>query len=68
MTRFDEDVLELAMVQTQAWERLNDPAHCGGLSMVELEGLMVRAGFSRKEAHRAAMKRGWDRLSAGEAV
>ena len=54
------------MARVQAWEQLNDPEYAGRLSMEGFEKLLLRAGYSTKDAHEAAMKRGWDRLSAGE--
>lgn len=49
--------------RTMAWEQLNDSTHCGRLGMVEFEDLMVRAGYDPGIAHKAAMERGWRRLS-----
>lgn len=53
------------MVKVQAWERLNDPEQCRQLGMVEFKELLLRAGYREEVAHKAALKRGWDRLEAG---
>lgn len=53
------------MQQVQAWELLNTPDYCGGLSMGDFHDLLVRAGYGADAAHKAAMQRGWERLSAG---
>lgn len=52
----------------RAWEELHDPVRSARLTMGEIEDLMVRAGYSLREAHAAAMQRGWDRLAAGEVM
>lgn len=52
------------MRSTQAWELLNNPEHCGRLSMGELYDLMLRAGYSEDIAQEAAAQRGRDRLDA----
>lgn len=68
MTRFDEDVLELAMARTTAQEQLANPDYSGNLSMAGFEDLLVRAGYGREAAHKAALERGWDRMTSGLAV
>jgi hypothetical protein len=49
----------------QAWERLQDPQYCGNLTMGEFEDLLLRAGYQAEVAHKIAMQRGLERLSAG---
>lgn len=66
MTPFDEDVLELAMHATQAWEQLNTPEYCSRLTMGEFHRLLLRAGYSPRVAQETASERGWQRLLAGE--
>lgn len=61
-------VLTIAMNRERAWEKLNDPNYAGQLNMVEFEKLLLRAGYSPRAAHKAAMKRGEDRLDAGISV
>ena len=68
MTRFDEDVLEIVMDRTRAWEMLNTPDYCAKLDMESFRDLMLRAGYPSEAVRQAALQRGWDRLSAGEAV
>jgi hypothetical protein len=51
--------------KTRAWEQLNDPEYCVQLTMGEFERLLLRAGYSTRDAHESAMERGWQRLSAG---
>lgn len=65
MTPFDEDVLQLAMRMTQAWERLHDPEYSGKLCAEDLLELVLRAGYSASAAQKAAKQRGWDRMQAG---
>lgn len=54
------------MHATQAWETLNDPDTCARMTMGDLYAVLRRAGYSEDESHRAAMRHGWDRLSAGK--
>lgn len=56
------------MPKVQAWERLNDYNYSGQLTMGEFEDLLLKAGYHPDVAHRAALKRGWDRLEAGLSV
>lgn len=56
------------MDAVQAWEQVNDPQYCGRLDMVGLERLLLRAGWSPEAAHKAALKRAWDRMTNGEAI
>lgn len=56
------------MAGVQAWELLNTPDYCGRLTMAELHRLLIRAGYPAQVAHKAALQRGWDRLSAGEVM
>ena len=58
----------MAMSAVQAWEMLNDPDYSGRLTMDGLRRLLIRAGYSEEVAHKAALQRGWDRLSAGEVM
>ena len=58
----------MAMSGVQAWELLNDPDHCGRLTMGEFYHLLRRAGYTESVAHEAAKQRGWDRLSAGRTM
>lgn len=54
------------MVQTQAWELLNNPDYCYKLTANQYHSLLLRAGYQKDMADEEACKRGWDRLSAGE--
>jgi hypothetical protein len=54
------------MERIKAQESLEDPKYCWGLDQVAFEDLLVRAGFDRREAHKAALKHGWQRMDAGE--
>ncbi len=65
MSAFDEDVLQLAMRMTQAWERLNDHEYAGKLCAEDLYELVLKAGYSAGAAQKAAKQRGWDRMKAG---
>ena len=56
------------MHSTQAWELLCDPERCGQLRMDGFYKLLIRAGYSAEVARKAALQRGWDRLSAGEVM
>lgn len=56
------------MRRTQAWEQLNNPEYSGRLSMGEFYDLLVRAGYSKMVARKAANKRGYDRLEAGVTI
>ena len=53
------------MPKVQAWERLNDPEYCGGLTMGQFYDLLIAAGYQEDVAQKAASQRGWERLSAG---
>lgn len=53
---------------SQAYELLADPNYAGRLGMEDFEKLLLRAGYSPDTAHTAAKQRGWDRLTAGEAL
>lgn len=52
------------MEKVHAWELLRDPEYCGGLTTGGFYDLMLRAGYSKREAQDAANERGWARLSA----
>ena len=54
------------MERIKAQESLEDSKYCGGLDQGAFENLLVRAGFGREEAHKAALKHGWQRMDAGE--
>lgn len=56
------------MEGVRAWEMLNDPNYSARLTMDAFRKLLIRAGYSPKVAHKAAMQRGWERLSAGEVL
>ncbi len=56
------------LIATQAWELLNNPEYSSKLRMVDFYELMVRAGYTRVEAQKAANVRGWERLKAGMTV
>lgn len=56
------------MSGVHAWETLNDPEKAAKLTMEGFERLLLRAGYPADEAHKAAMDRGWNRLSAGETL
>lgn len=55
----------MTMSKVKAWERLNDPEYAGGLTMEQFYDLLVAAGYKEEVAHKAALQRGWDRLSDG---
>ena len=59
-------MLELAVDGVRAWEVLHDPDLCGRLGMVEFRRLLLRAGYQVEAVRQAALRHGWDRLSAGE--
>lgn len=61
-------MLTLVMQKTQAWEKLNDPHYVGRLTFGEMFDLMLRAGYSREVAQKAANERGWERLDAGVSI
>jgi len=56
------------MIREKAVELLSDATYSARLPMEELRNLLIRAGYSKDIAHKAAMQRGWDRLSAGETI
>ena len=56
------------MLRVQAWELLNNPDYSGRLTMDEFHRLLLRAGWNRVAAQKAANQRGWERLSAGEVM
>lgn len=68
MNDFDEEVLTVVMLRVQAWEKVNDTNYSGQLGQVEFEELLLKAGYSPRVAHEAALKRGWDRLDAGVTI
>lgn len=55
----------MTMDRVKAWELLNDPTYSAQLNMDGFHRLMLRAGYSEEVSHKAALKRGWDRLNAG---
>ena len=55
----------MTMDKVKAWELLNDSTYCAELNMEEFHNLMLRAGYSEDVSHKAALKRGWNRISAG---
>ena len=68
MTTFDEAVMAKALAMVRAWERLHDPERSGSLNFGDFFDLAIAAGYSEEEAQKAANRRGWDRLSAGETM
>ena len=56
------------MHRTQAWELLQDSDYSSRLTMDGFHRLLRQAGYTEAVAHKAAMQRGWDRLSAGEVM
>lgn len=56
------------MERVKAQELLENPEHGPRLSMEGLERTLIKAGYPKEQAHKAAMQRGWDRLAAGETL
>ena len=52
----------------QARELLDDPHHCGQLTMEGFHKLLLRAGYPTDAAHEAAKQHGWYRLEAGKVM
>lgn len=65
MNDFDEAVLNRVIPKVQAWEMLNNLDYVGQLNMVGYYNLMIKAGYSEKDAQESANIRGWERLKVG---